>query len=118
MAGKKDSKRALTEILRVAGDQLTYDQDGRPVTRSEQLAQLMWSMATEGRVQFPDSRELKASARDWKEVASWIYQQIDGPVKARVEVTDGLAAELAATPLDDLKALISKAVTEDKGQSQ
>lgn len=106
----KAQPRALTEILRSAGQETIYDVHGNQLTKSEQLASLMWSMACNGSVVFPDTREVKASARDWKDVSAWIYSQLDGPPRTELAITDGLREELRATPTDDLRALVEIAI--------
>jgi len=103
---KKAKKRVLTSILQGVGDEKNPESDEK---NCETLARNVWTLATQGKLTFPDGREIKASVRDWRDTAQWIYSQIDGPV--RVEQTDaagGLHA-LANRPASELRAAIARA---------
>jgi hypothetical protein len=85
--GRPVANRALTEILKVAGDDEVMTLDG-PVQAKELAARLLWQMATTGQVRFPDGRVLQASTmREWLDAVSWMYRHVDGTISAGAVVT-------------------------------
>lgn len=101
--GKK--KRALTQILQAKGEETLPESD---VKNKEHLAANMWTLATQGKVTFPDGREIKASVRDWKDAAQWIYQHIDGPVRIDDTQQGSISSALADMSLDELRSKITE----------
>ena len=100
----KRKDRPLTQILQAEGDRLDPNHG---IKRKELLARRMWDLATTGQVSFEDGRELKASVRDWRETASWIYQQCDGPHRAD-DGTDTLGSALAGMTTQQLRDRLSE----------
>lgn len=85
-AGRPPKSRALTAILEAAGN-VTVDADGKRTARKRVTATLLWELATTGRATFPDGTVLQADPADWLNAVKWLYQHIDGPPKAELDVT-------------------------------
>ena len=106
---KKD--RPLTAILQAEGDETLPDSD---VRRKDQLAKNVWELVITGKLSFPDDTEdsgfrtLKASVKDWKDAAQWIYGHVDGPYRIDPTLTEGMAGALSNTPLDELQAIVER----------
>lgn len=95
-SGRKPKGRALTEILQKAGAS-TVIVNGEKITGKRLVAQLLWQIATTGKARFPDGRALEIAPQDWLAIVKFLYQHIDGPPKAELEVTgkDGGPVELS-----------------------
>ena len=107
----KPKRRALTELLKAAGDAPTIDSTGRKRPKNQILADMMWEFAVQGKVTFPNGTSLQASVRDWRDAASWIYTHSDGPAKPDISVDlTGLDRQLAESSSDELKRLIGEVV--------
>ena len=103
MAKKKD--RPLTQILQGLGDETLPGSDRK---NKEALALNMWSLAVQGKVTFPDGRELKASVRDWKDAAQWLYNHCDGPFRPDDGPVDGISGALAGLSVAELRQRVSE----------
>jgi len=86
--GRPLKNRTLTGILEKAGN-LKQDMGNAAVTRKQLLADLLWQAATTGTVTFPDGFVRTLDIQDWSGVVKFIYQHIDGPPKAEVDITSG-----------------------------
>lgn len=106
---RKPKARPLTEILKTAGESSQLDSLGRKRHKNQILADMMWEFAIDGKVTFPDGRQLQAAVRDWRDAASWIYHHTDGPAKPDVLVDLGdLDRQLAESSIGELKELVAK----------
>ena len=83
--GRPPKSRALTAILETAGKKSTQAGDNK-VARQRLLAQLIWEMATEGKVTFPDGRVMVAELQDWMATIRWLYGHVDGSAGSAVAV--------------------------------
>lgn len=101
---KRKRERPLTEVLRLRGEEKVSLSAQR---RVEAVADLAWQLATEGKCTFPDGREIKAGAREWKDVTAWIYSQIDGPVMTAEEGLDAASSALATASERKLRELVA-----------
>ena len=104
------AKRPLAEILEEAGKATDKSFLGKSEKRDRLLAELVWTMATRGAVVFPDGREIKASARDWKDVTAWIFSHIDGPVRKEIDLQVGAGDGLEGKTDEELQAIITSAL--------
>ena len=88
--GRPPKHRALTEILEKAGSK-TIPVEGKntKVARKRVVAELAWQLVTEGQAIMPDGKKLVLDPKDWINTVKWIYQHIDGPPKAELDVTTG-----------------------------
>lgn len=84
--GRPPKERALTTILERAGGK-TLEVDGKRVSGRNLVARMVWEGVTTGIVKFPDGKVLALSPTDWKDMLKWIYQHIDGPPRAEVDLT-------------------------------
>lgn len=112
--GRPPKNRVLTTILEEAGSRTVgvKQPDGtvKRVSGKRLLAQMVWQVATTGRATLPNGTELIVDEfGDWAAVVKFIYQHIDGPPKAEldVDVTSGGApvsgislVEVVRTPDD------------------
>lgn len=85
-AGRPPKQRALTEILERAGSH-TVEIDGHKVSGKRAIADMLWELATTRQITFPDGTVLQAGADAWLDTVKWLYQHIDGPPKAGLDVT-------------------------------
>ena len=107
--GKAANKRALTKVLEEYGDRSMVDQYGNPTTFAEETARLMWEVATKGKAEFVTGDVIKASTRDWKDLVSWIYNQVDGPKKLEQEIQlTGVHGELRSASTQKLVAMVQE----------
>lgn len=94
-SGRPLKNRTLTAILeRAGGRKKVYSPDVAP---RRLVAELLWQAAATGIVTFPDGTIRAFDAQDWMGVVKFIYQHIDGPPKAEMEVSgkDGGPIEIA-----------------------
>lgn len=84
--GRPPSQRALTEILKRAGNK-TLVKDGKRISRKRVLAEMAWNLATTGQAQFLDGKELVLDPVDWWQVVKFIYQHIDGGAPQNIDLT-------------------------------
>jgi len=102
--GNKREKRPLTEILQRYGEAKL---PGSELKAKEQLAENVWSLLTNGKLCFPDHREIKASVKDWKDTAQWLYNHCDGGFRPTDLSGSGLEAKLQSMSAEDLRSRIS-----------
>jgi hypothetical protein len=81
--GRPPKSRALAEILAKAGSR-KVTVAGKAISGKEAMAQMLWTVATTGRVTLADGREITADGGGWLDVVKFIYTHIDGPAKAEV----------------------------------
>jgi len=93
-AGRPPKTRALTTILEAAGSK-TLDVDGKRISGKRLLGRMLWDIATTGRTAMPDGSTLLLAPEDWVGLVKWIYQHIDGPPKAEMEITGADGAPIA-----------------------
>ena len=86
--GRPPKNRALTDLLETAGN-VTVDVDGKKVARKRIVAGLAWELLANGEAVLPNKRKLTLDPGDWLGLYKWIYQHIDGPPRAEVDVTSG-----------------------------
>ena len=84
--GRPPKNRALTDLLEAAGNQ-TIERDGKKIARKRIVASLAWELLTTGETVLPNGQALKLAPQDWIGLYKWIYQHIDGPPKAEIDVT-------------------------------
>ena len=87
--GRPPKNRALTDLLEAAGNATIETQDGKRKARKRVVASLAWELLTTGKAELPNGETLKVSPQDWIGLYKWIYQHIDGPPKAEVDITSG-----------------------------
>ena len=109
--GRPPKNRALTDLLEAAGNQ-TIERDGKKIARKRIVASLAWELLTTGETVLPNGQALKLAPQDWIGLYKWIYQHIDGPPRAEIDVTsDG-------KPLGYLVTLENDNEPEDTSQNQ
>lgn len=84
--GRPPKKRTLTEILEKAGN-AKQEVGGDSFAAKKLLADLLWQAATTGTVTFPDGTVRALDVQDWMGAVKFIYQHIDGPPKAELDIT-------------------------------
>ncbi len=84
--GAPPKNRALTAILEAAGD-IKIDHNGKKVTRKEVIADLLWQMVTTGKAILPENKTLELAPQDLLGLLKFIYNHVDGPPKAELDVT-------------------------------
>lgn len=84
--GAPPKNRALTKILESAGD-TKIEHGGKQLTRKQALAQMMWEVATTGKAELPDGKQLEVAPQDWFGIVKFIYSHIDGAPKSELDVT-------------------------------
>ena len=115
---KARRERVLTEVLRLRGE---GQASSSPEKRNELLAEMLWEAATTGVIVFPETsrveeRVVKLSARDWRDLTSWIYSQIDGPASNASDSDDEVTLLLRGSSREELLALVASAT--DSHQSE
>lgn len=75
-------------MLERAGSQ-SMEYEGRRVSGKRLVAILLWQLAKTGKATMPNGRVLEVDHKDWFDVVKFIYQHIDGPPKAELDVTTG-----------------------------
>lgn len=87
--GRPPASRALTEILRKAGNR-RIPHNGMPKKRGRKyiLADLIWQAVTLGEVTFPDGSTLEIKGQAWLQVLQWLYRHIDGDAPQHVKMED------------------------------
>ncbi len=53
------------------------------------MARFLWELASTGQATFPDGKVLVFSPDAWFDVVKFLYQHIDGPPKAEMDITSG-----------------------------
>jgi hypothetical protein len=84
-AGRPPNERALTKLLQQALSRSTYDTEGNRVARKKLMARLVAQGLAEGKIEFPDGREVELSAQQWIELVERMIKHIDGPAPASFE---------------------------------
>lgn len=84
--GRPKKCRTLTTILERAGSRTHEDVDGKRRSGKRIAARLAWEVITTGQATLPGGQVLKVSPSDWFNVLKWVYAQIDGPPKSRMEI--------------------------------
>lgn len=97
--GRPPRGRALTEILRNAGEEPVLFQ-GKEIPGKEVVAALIWQVVTTGKAELPGGRTLVVGAKSWLEVVKFLYGQLDGPPSRDVNVNDGAPITLVVGGLD------------------
>lgn len=82
--GRPPKERALTAILERAGGK-SIDVDGKAVSGKQLVARLVWEGLTTGQIQIPGGPLYNVGLDDWRELAKWVFAQIDGPPKQSLE---------------------------------
>ena len=85
--GRPPKNRALTDLLEKAGNVVIDTADGKRSARKRIAAGIAWELITEGKTKLPNGETLKLSPQDWIGLYKWIYQHIDGPPKAGLDIT-------------------------------
>jgi hypothetical protein len=87
--GRPPKKRALTDLLERTGKQKIELTDGRKIPANKLLASQMWSALRDGFIVFSDGRMMYLDAQQYLALARMIFNQVDGPPRAEVDVTSG-----------------------------
>lgn len=100
--GRPPACRALTEILRKAGNRrIARDGSDQKRGRKYILADLIWQAVTLGKVTFPDGSTLEIKGQAWVQVLQWLYRHIDGDAPQHIQVEDISDYEQAAAAVRD-----------------
>ncbi len=79
--------RVLSSVLARAGNVKIKGADGTLIARKRLVSELLWQLVTTGRTTFADGTEMLLCTRDWMDLVKWLYNQVDGPIKAAVEIS-------------------------------
>lgn len=105
-------KRVLSDILAEAGKVVEgFGPDGNEA-RDRILALHVWRMATQGKLTFPDGRTIEASPRDWKDVTSFIFNHLDGPVRKEIDLDVTSKDHVTNMTNEQLMSLVQDAMVE------
>lgn len=98
---KTETKR-LNELLRTIGDQqYSIDDEGRPLTRFEKLAQMIWDMAL-GDFKFVDkNKNVEVSYVPDKSFITMIYDRMEGRIPMAMPVKDDNSKASVADKVSD-----------------
>lgn len=80
--GRPPKNRALTELLERIGN-TTVEVDGKKIAQKRVVAELLWSGARTGKIQFLDGPLLTLDFGQWKGLIDFLWYQIDGPPKVQ-----------------------------------
>ena len=86
--GRPPKDRALTDLLERAGA-ASVEYRGKGISKKRLMAQMVWQGVITGTVEFPGGKKLVLGPQDWKDFVKWLYQHIDGPPKAELDLTTG-----------------------------
>ena len=87
--GRPPKHRALTNILERAGSK-TVERDGKRISGKRLIAVCCWELAKTGETTLPGGKKLEVDDhKEWLDLVRFIYQHIDGPPKAELDVTTG-----------------------------
>jgi len=128
--GRPKKNKALTEILRKAGSK-SMEWEGKRISGRQWMARKLWEIIRMGRATFPGESEdepkvMIVSPKDWIGVAQWIYNRVDGPPRAELDVTSlgeqvgsGVNIDLSKLSIAQLKTLdsIAESIFADGSQS-
>jgi len=86
--GRPLKNRALTKLLESAGN-VTVEVKGqeKKTARKRIIAESIWELVTNGKATLPDGTLLEVEPSDWLGLVKWIYNHIDGPPKAEMDIT-------------------------------
>jgi hypothetical protein len=86
-AGRKPRTRDFTTFLEEAGKVKTTWL-GKDKRRYEVIAEIVWQGLMSGEITLPNSKKvIVLSLTDWKDLAKWLYTQVDGPPRQEVDLT-------------------------------
>ena len=85
-AGRPPKARALTALLEAAGNTMHPTAEGKRVAGKRLLAAGLWEGIATGKITLP-GQTLTLEPGDWLALVKWLYQHIDGPPKAEIDVT-------------------------------
>ena len=91
---KTETKR-LNELLKTIGDQqYSIDDEGKPLTRFEKLAQMIWDMALGDFKFMDDKKSIEVKYAPDKSFITMIYDRMEGriPMAASVKNDDSKAS--------------------------
>ena len=110
--GRKPREREFTTFIKRAGKVTALWEDGNK-SRAEILAELVWQGLMAGEIVLPGGVKLALSSGEWKDLAKWLYSQVDGPPRLDVDLTtEGKAVTSHLTESERiarLTALLDKA---------
>ena len=74
--GRKPRGRALTEMLRLKGDDVVFI-GNEPVTAHEALAKAVWQFVTTGEVWLRGKKLEAQTIGEWASVVKWLYLHVE-----------------------------------------
>lgn len=85
--GRPPKKRALSELLEKTGKRKIELPGLGKVAPNQLLATRIWTGLISGSITFPDGHTIMLDASQYLALARMVYNQVDGPPKAEVDVT-------------------------------
>jgi hypothetical protein len=82
--GRPPRQRALTELLRVQGEQPILV-GGEAMSAQEALAKAVWQFAVTGEVWLMGNHLTASSVTEWAHVVKWLYTHIEPPTAVDAE---------------------------------
>src|SRR5687768_4650318 len=76
--GRKPKGRALTEMLRLKGDEF-ISIGSEPITGQEALAKAVWQFVTTGEVWLRGKKLEAQNVGEWASVVKWLYLHVEPP---------------------------------------
>jgi hypothetical protein len=97
--GRPRKGKALTEILEQAGSKTFPLIDGKRMSGKRLVARQIWDALATGKIEFIDGSQRRLTVRDWRELAEWLYDRVDGRPMQKSEITgkDGGPQEMVLT---------------------
>ncbi|MEO8613416.1 MAG: DUF5681 domain-containing protein [Chloroflexota bacterium] len=82
--GRKPKGRALTEMLRLKGDDVVFI-GNEPVTAQEALAKAVWQFVTTGEVWLRGKKLEAQTIGEWASVVKWLYLHVEPASRREAE---------------------------------
>lgn len=99
--GRPTKERSMTFILGNVGDEIASINDGT-LSGKQLLAKRVWEGLSTGTITLTDEKRLTLGAADWKDLARWVYMQVDGPPVPEKEKKDIVGGDVPFTIPADL----------------
>ena len=82
--GRKPKGRALTEMLRLKGDDVVFI-GNEPLTAQEALAKAVWQFVTTGEVWLRGKKLEAQTIGEWASVVKWLYLHVEPASRREAE---------------------------------
>jgi hypothetical protein len=98
--GRPPVSRALTEMLRLEGDQV-LSIGGEAISAKVVLARAVWQFVTTGEVLLAGTRLKAETINDWASVVKWLYAHIEPPQTGEPEQEPEMVVRIVRVDEED-----------------